>query len=226
MANKTALILGATGLVGGHLLQFLLESDDYEQVIALVRRAGLPKYPKLKEVVINFDNPEASRNEIKADDVFCCLGTTIKTAGSQEAFIKVDYTYPLEIGRICYELGAKQYLLVSALGANAGSLVFYNRTKGQVERNLKKIGYETVHIMQPSLLLGDRKEVRMGEQIGEVVMGGLKFLMQGPMKKYRAIEAKTVAFAMLYLAQMHETGVHIHPSDAIQAIYDKNHQTP
>ncbi len=220
--GKTAILLGATGLIGGHCLQFLLKSSRYSKVVCLVRKKMPVINDKLEQVVVDFEQLEDYTDALKGDDVFCCLGTTIKVAKTKEKFRKVDYHYPLEAGKIALQQGASQYLLVSSLGADANSLVFYSKTKGEIERDLKALDYPTLHIMQPSLLLGDRNESRLGEKIGETVMTSLSFLMQGPLKKYRAIEAEAVAFAMVQLATKEQGGTHTHLSDDIQAIYDKH----
>lgn len=219
---KTALLLGATGLVGGHCLEWLLKSDNYGKVICLVRKKLPLINDKLEQVVVDFEKLAEQEAQIKADDVFCCLGTTIKKAKSQANFKKVDYQYPLEVAKIALANGARQYLIVSSMGADPNSLVFYSKVKGQVQQELDKLGYPTLHILQPSLLLGNREETRLGEQVGEAVMKGLDFLMLGPLKKYRAIEANAVAFAMVHLANQSQTGTHIHKSDELQAIYDKH----
>lgn len=202
-------------------MQFLLKNPRYSKVICLVRKKLPLINDKLEQVVVDFDNLADYTDALKGDDVFCCLGTTIKVAKTKENFKKVDYHYPLQAGKIALAQGATQYLLVSSLGADAGSMVFYSKTKGEVERDIKALGYPTLHIMQPSLLLGDRSESRLGEKVGEAVMTSLSFLMQGPLKKYRAIEAEAVAFAMVQLASQQQGGTHTHQSDAIQAIYDK-----
>lgn len=220
--GKTAILLGATGLIGGHCLQFLLKSPRYSKVICLLRKKLPIINDKLEQVIVDFDHLQSHADALKGDDVFCCLGTTIKVAKTKENFRKVDYQYPLEAGKIALANGATQYLLVSSLGASSSSMVFYSKTKGEVERDLKALGYPTLHILQPSLLLGDRSETRLGEQVGEAVMTSLSFLMQGPLKKYRAIESEAVAFALVYLASQHQDGTHTHQSDAIQAIYDKH----
>lgn len=219
--GKTAILLGATGLIGGHCLQLLLKSPRYSKVVCLVRKKLPLINDKLEQIVVDFDNLTDYTHALKGDDVFCCLGTTIKVAKTKENFKKVDYHYPLQAAKIALAQGATQYLLVSSLGADASSMVFYSKTKGEVERDIKALGYPTLHIMQPSLLLGDRDESRLGEQIGEKVMTSLSFLMQGPLKKYRAIEAEAVAFAMVQLASQEQGGTHTHQSDGIQAIYDK-----
>lgn len=221
-SEKTALIAGASGLTGGHLLDYLLARDHYKVVKAIVRRPLNIDHPKLQQIVVDFDDLQKHEGELKADDVFCCLGTTIKKAGSQAAFRKIDQDYPLDIARLAARQGAEQYLLVSAIGADKSSLVFYNKVKGQVEHDLRQIPFRSIHIMRPSLLLGDRKESRIGEDIGKVAFSALNFLMMGPFKKYRGIEAKAVAFAMYHLAQQNTPGVFEHESDDIQDIFDRH----
>jgi uncharacterized protein YbjT (DUF2867 family) len=157
---------------------------------------------------------------LQADDIFCCLGTTIRVAGSQEAFRKVDFTYTIQVGAIGVKNGAEQLLLVSALGADLRSRIFYNRVKGEIEEAVCKLPYEGVQIFRPSLLLGDRKEFRLGEKIGEVGMKTFSFAMAGPFKKYRPIEAGVVAQAMVSVARENRAGINVYESDKIQAIYD------
>jgi len=150
-----------------------------------------------------------------ADDVYCCLGTTIKKAGSKEAFYKVDHTYVVQLAQVTAGKGATQFLVVSSMGADAGAMFFYNKVKGEMERDVQQQGLNTVHIFRPSLLLGEREEVRTGEEVASKVMEPLSKLMIGPLKKYKPIAGETVAKAMLYAATQNQYGVHIHPSDEI-----------
>ncbi len=213
---RTALLLGATGLVGGELLTLLLADADYRQVTVLVRRNLSQSHPKLVQRVVDFRDLAKAADAFKVDDVFCCLGTTIKKAGSQQAFREVDYTYPLESAKLAVQQGAGQYLLITALGANAKSSVFYSRVKGEVEEAIGKLPLKSLHIFRPSLLLGDRQESRTGEKIAVALMKPLGFLLAGPLKKYRGIEARTVAQAMLRTAKRNTTGHQAYDSDAIQ----------
>lgn len=211
---KTALLTGATGLVGKQVLHNLLDSDDYKEVKVLTRRATGIKHEKLTEVLFDFDNPDASL--VKADDIFCCLGTTIKKAGSEEAFRKVDFLYPVQVGRAGKLNGAEKYLIVTAMGADPKSVIFYNRVKGEVEKELTDLRFTTFHILRPSLLLGDRGETRFGEKIGEVLARIVNPIMVGPLKKYAAIESEKVANAMVRFARLPEKGLFIHDSAALQ----------
>jgi uncharacterized protein YbjT (DUF2867 family) len=215
---RTALLLGATGLVGGELLTLLLADPEYRQVTVLVRRNLPQTHPKLVQRVVDFKDLPKAADAYKVDDVFCCLGTTIKKAGSQEAFRVVDYTYPLESAKLAARQGAGQYLIITALGADAKSSVFYNRVKGEVEEAIGKLPLKSLHIFRPSLLLGNRQESRTGEKIAIAVMKPLGFLLAGPLKKYRGIQARTVALAMLRTAKQNLAGRHAYNSDVIQGM--------
>ncbi len=208
-----ALIAGSTGLVGNLLLDQLLTGNHYDRVIALSRKPLTRSHPKLSSLVVDFDNLEAHASELKADAVFCCLGTTIRQAGSQEAFRKVDYDYPVQLARITKAQGARQFLLVTAMGSDKSSSIFYNRVKGEVEDAIGNLGFEAYHIFQPSMLLGERLEHRAGESVGKKVMVALDFLIP---KKYKAIEAVRVARGMYQTALQHQAGRHVHDSAELQ----------
>lgn len=208
---KTALVVGATGLIGNLLTHHLVESAAYDRVKVLVRRSLNWQHPQLQEVLVDFD--QLNGLLVQGDDIFCCLGTTIKQAGSQAAFHKVDYEYPLAIAKAGLSNGARQFLLVSSMGANPQSAFFYNRVKGDVERDLIALNYPTLLVLRPSLLLGDRTESRLGERIGKHVM---QFFSPVLPARYRPIEANTVAKAMLRLAQQGLTGPHVFESDQLQ----------
>ncbi len=213
---KKALIVGATGLIGEQLLGLLAESDKYSQITVLSRRNIDYPQPKVKVEVVNFEslNPEADFWE--ADDIFCCLGTTMKTAGSKEAFRQVDYEYPLRVAQLSKNKGANGYHIVSALGADPSSSVFYNKVKGEIEESINSIGFDEYHIYRPSLLFGDRKEFRFGEKLGIYFAKAIGFLMVGPLKKYRGIHSAKVAKAMFANAQKSESGYFIHESAEMQ----------
>lgn len=220
--SRTALLLGATGLVGGHCLELLLDDEDYEQVITLGRRDLDRKHPKLEHHLIDFECMTNCRDLIKARDVFCCLGTTIKKAGSQEAFRKVDFKYPYEVAMIARENGVEQFLLVSSIGADARSRVFYSRVKGELEEAIMSIPFDAVQIFRPSLLLGTRDEVRLGEQFAEKVSRFFSFMFVGPFAKYRPIHALEVATAMVKVAKEQPRGVNIYESGQIRAMPCQN----
>lgn len=200
--NKTALIVGSTGLIGQLLLQKLLNSKDYEKVTALVRRKLDLEHPKLVQQVIDFNKIDSI--ELKADHVFCTLGTTIKTAGSKEAFKRVDEEYPFQIAQNSYKNGAKLFAIVTSMGADKNSRFFYNQVKGQIENRLESIGFDHLGFFRPSMLLGERKESRLGEKVGQVVMNIFGFLIP---KKYKAIHVDKVALAMLQYAKRPNKGL-------------------
>lgn len=210
---KSALIAGATGLVGRQLLDMLLQDDYYDKVTAITRKPLPLQHSRLHNLVVDFDNLPADE-QLKADDIFCCLGTTIKKAGSQEAFIKVDFEYPSALARLTKAQGAKQYLLVSALGADKSSSIFYNRVKGEVEEAIQLLGFDSVHIFRPALLLGDRDEQRFGEDAAKIFFKLFGFLV--PLK-YKAVDAAKVARAMMWHARQNKNGIFVHPSEEIQS---------
>jgi uncharacterized protein YbjT (DUF2867 family) len=214
--TKKALIAGATGLIGKELVALLLSDPHYEQVIALVRKPMPIQHTKLVQHLTDFDHlEEVSELFRDAADVFCTLGTTIKVAKTKAAFRKVDYEYPVRLARLAMQNGAQQFLIVTAMGANRDSGIFYNQVKGQVEEEIRGIGLPALHIFRPSLLLGDRAESRLGEQIGSVLAGILTPFMVGGLRKYRPIHVKTVARAMVHTARTQVKGYHVYSSEEI-----------
>src|SRR3989337_271360 len=209
---KTALIAGATGLIGGQLLELLVTSDQYNKVVAITRKA-LPAHLKIVQVQMELDKIPELHEAFKAEDVFCCLGTTIARAGSKEKFRQVDLEYPFMLAKNSLALGAKQYLIVTALGAAKDSSIFYNRVKGEVEEAISSVGFQTVHIFRPSLLVGPRSEARTGEEAAKVFYKIFGFLIP---KKYKAIESNKVAMAMLHFASKNQKGKFIHESVDLQ----------
>ncbi|MCB0533427.1 MAG: NAD(P)H-binding protein [Lewinellaceae bacterium] len=208
---KTALLLGATGLVGSQILRQLLADARYETVLALTRRPFDVEHPKLKQVIINFDHPDPA--QIRGDELFCALGTTLRKAGSKEAQYRIDCTYPYEIGKIARENGVGKYLLVSSLGADAQSANFYLRTKGELEEKLAALEFPVFVSARPSILLGKRPEFRLGEKIGIVLAQAFAFLIP---KKYRGIADQQVARALLALANQDLEGTHVIESDQLR----------
>ncbi len=221
MQQRTALILGASGLTGGHCLALLLKDDEYSHVSILLRKKLDVQHPKLEQHIVDFEllqYSEQSGELLKAQDVYCCLGTTIKTAGSQDAFKRVDFDYPLNAAKIAFKNGVENFLLVSSNGAEARSKIFYSRIKGELENALKKVGFKSLCIFRPSLLIGKRSKGRTGEFFGMVIGGILRPFLIGLFKKYRPIEAEVVARAMITAAKSGFKGVHIFESDEIQKI--------
>jgi len=222
MKQKSALVLGSTGLVGGLLLDKLLSGKDYDSVSILVRREIPIHYPGLQQHVVDFDKLKDRPELFKADHVFCCLGTTIKKAKTKEAFRKVDYEYPVMAAEMALKKGAQKFMIITALGANPKSKIFYNRVKGEVESSVSKMPFEAVHIFRPSLLLGERQEKRAGEKTGIAFYNLLSPLFIGPLKKYRGISAEAVALVMKDRAKSNDQGVCIHESSEIQLLYNQH----
>lgn len=211
--SRIALVAGSTGLIGNQLLELLLEDSNYSKVIALSRKQLTLSNPKLENIVLEVEQLDSHQQQLKADDVFCCLGTTMKQAGSKAAFRKVDFDYPLQLAKILNQNGARQFLLVSALGANKNSKIFYNQVKGEVEEAITSIGFKGLHIFRPSLLLGPRKEQRSGEDAAKVFYKIFGFLIP---KKYQGLESIKVARAMQVLATEDLSGKFIYESDELQ----------
>lgn len=210
---RTALVAGASGLVGRQLLNLLQNDSAYERVIVLSRKPLEMGHSKFQNIVVNFDRLAEDHKNIAAHDVFCCLGTTMRVAGSKEAFKKVDYTYPLEIAKLTKANGAEQYLLVSALGANEKSSIFYNKVKGEIEHAIGMLNFESFKIFRPSLLLGDRSEQRAGEDAAKVFYKIFGFIIPA---KYKGVEGRAVAMAMLKAAKSGKTGQTVYESDVIR----------
>jgi uncharacterized protein YbjT (DUF2867 family) len=193
----TALIAGASGLVGGELLAQLLAAGEYDRVVAVGRRPLAVSHPKLVSVIADFAALEKAGGDLSGDDAFCCLGTTIRTAGSREAFRAVDHTAVLAFAWAAQRAGAKRFFIVSALGADPASRVFYNRVKGETEDALAVLGFSTLGIFRPSLLLGRRAGFRLGERLLATLLWVADPMLWGRFRKYRSIEAVVVARAMM-----------------------------
>lgn len=202
-----AVIAGATGLIGSFLVERMKKDNSVSAVTALTRRAGKQE-GKVAWTKVDFDQTsDLTKACAGADHAFCCLGTTMKTAGSKEAFRKVDHDYVLAFAKAAKAQGVEFFSVVSAIGSDANSSIFYNKVKGEMERDLEDLGFECLHIFHPSLLLGPREESRLGEKIGTVGMNLVAPLMVGSLSKYIPIHVKTVAQAMLKFAKAPQKGV-------------------
>lgn len=215
MNPKSAMVIGSTGLTGSILLKQLLAADHFDTVISVSRKDPGFVHEKLVKYILDFDRLDEVEELLVSDHIFCCLGTTIKVAGSQEAFRKVDMEMPLEFAQIARKNNSPNFSLVTAMGANPASKVFYNRVKGEVEEEIKKVGFEHLSIFRPSLLLGDREEIRKGERIAQGLSVALPFLFIGPLAKYKPIPAETVASAILKESISPSTGVVVYESPQI-----------
>jgi len=206
--RRNALLAGATGLVGRSCLEKLLASETYERVRVLARRSVGARHDKLEEHQVDFNALESA--EIgPVDDVFITLGTTIKAAGSQEAFYKVDHDYVVATAKLGKRAGASRLALVSSIGVGGAVENFYLRVKAEAERDVRALGYECVEIFRPGLLLGDRAEKRKGESFGIAATKLASGLFLGPLRQYKPIDAADVAAAMVAALQIGEPGAHI-----------------
>lgn len=215
MTARTAWIAGATGLVGAALVDALLSDDLFAQVVTLGRRPLDRAHPKLSQHTVEFSSLDAPALPAPTD-AFCALGTTIKRAGSREAFRAVDHDAVLSFARAARARGATRFYVVTALGANARSLVFYNRVKGEVEAALATLGFETLAIAQPSLLLGERAEHRPGERVAVALSKAFAPVVN--LFDARPIEGRTVALALRSVAHDPPRGVRVYPSAELHSL--------
>jgi uncharacterized protein YbjT (DUF2867 family) len=215
--GKKAIIIGSTGLVGSSLTTQIDNHQAYTKVYLVVRSKTSRSFSdKVEEIVVDFDKEETYPYLADIDDLFCCLGTTIKKAGSQENFRKVDYEYVVKTADFYQKNGAQHFLVVSAVGASEKSNIFYNRVKGEMERAVEKLGFTSVSIYRPAMLGGNREEFRFGEWIGTIILKGIQWAFFGKMKRYKIIDAKKVARSMLIGAEKHSDKITIVASEEMQ----------
>ncbi|MGZ3823233.1 MAG: oxidoreductase, partial [Mucilaginibacter sp.] len=217
MPNK-AVIAGASGLIGSSLLHILLDAEQYNEVLVLVRKELPVQHKKLVQLVIDFDKLDEHAAAITGYALFCCLGTTKKKTPDPKEYSKIDHHYPLQLAQLAKQNGVKQYHLVSSLGANSNSSQFYLKTKGETEEAIKKVGIRSLNIYQPSFLTGNRKESRFGEGFMIGLMKLIDPILVGGLKKYTSIAAETVARAMFKQSLKSEEGIFVHPSDKIKLL--------
>ncbi|MNZ96527.1 hypothetical protein D3C78_1157240 [compost metagenome] len=187
----------------------------YTAVKVFVRKKLPVSHPKLEQIIVDFDQLEPHSQHFLVDDLYCCLGTTIKKAGSQAAFRRVDYDYPLKLAILAKQNGVRQFLLITAMGSNAKSSIFYSRVKGELEEAIKQLQLPAFHIFQPSLLLGKREEFRLGESIAAAISPLLSSILIGRLRKYKPVQAREVALAMYAAASTQTEGITIYESDRI-----------
>ena len=215
--KESAILLGATGLVGSHLLRRLLDDEHYNQVKVFSRRGLDISHPKLTEAIVDLFKLEDYQDQFMADVVFVCIGTTKKKTPDLDVYRKVDFGFPSTAARLASRNGIKKFLVVSALGADAGSRIFYSRTKGEMEEAVINEKIPKTHIFQPSLITGEREESRLGESVGEKLMSVFNPLLFGSWKKFRSIKASTIA-ASMHMVARHGFYSNRIPSDEIQDI--------
>lgn len=208
---STAIVIGATGLVGKNLVQQLLADPAWTRVVALVRRPTALRHGMYEEHVVDFDQPTSFADRVKGDVLFSAMGTTRSAAGSIEAQRKVDYTYQLEVAKLAAKNGVKTYVLISSVSANAGSSNAYLKMKGELDREVKTLGFSSVQILQPGLLVGERETPRLGEGLARTVLGAVNKL--GLFREVGPIGGDQVARAMRKAATL--TGTEVHTGAAL-----------
>ena len=224
MSSKKALVVGATGLVGKALVELLLNKDHYEEIIVVSRRELTNSDERIKTMLVSdFDKLADFKDQMNAHDIYCSIGTTRKKAGSKEAFLKIDLEYPIQLAKLTMDQPSfQQFLLVSSLGADSGSPLLYNETKGKLEDALIELNMKALKIFQPSLLLGKRNEFRPLEEIGKFFSAALSFFVVGSKKRLWSIKDEEVADSMYQVAKKNEPGVERYkPNDMLRMIYSR-----
>ncbi|WP_372754762.1 NAD(P)H-binding protein [Labilibaculum sp.] len=219
--GKTAILLGASGLTGKLLLKQLLEDSTYEQVKIFTRRALGIQHAKIVEYVVDLLQLHKHISDFTADEVFCCIGTTANKTKDKAVYKKIDFGIPVAAAKLCKANKIETFIVISALGANAESRIFYNRTKGEMELFVERQKIMNTYILRPSLIDGKRREYRVGERIAAAMMKILDPLLFGSLKKYRAIEAEIIASCMHFLAQSKPNYIVVE-SDEIQELGTSN----
>ena len=210
---------GSSGLVGARLLPLLLNAPEYARVHALSRRPLPLDHPRIANRVVRFDLPlETQLKGLRIQDAFCCLGTTRRAAGSQAAFRAVDHDLVVSFARLAASAGVERLVVVSSVGADAGAKNFYLRVKGEMERSLEALRFRSLDIMQPSVLLGVRRQIRAQEAMAQGAMWLIGPLLLGPWSRFRAIDSATLAAAMLGAVRSGRLGVHRYTHDAILGV--------
>jgi uncharacterized protein YbjT (DUF2867 family) len=220
-SKKSAIILGATGLTGGALVHTLLEDQRYNTIKIFSRTPSQIHHPKLEEHIGDLLTLSNFKSSFTAEEVYCCIGTTKSKTPDNEMYRAIDYGIPVAAARLCRENGIPCLLVISALGADAQSAIFYNKIKGEMEEEVLKQGIAHTYLLQPSIIQGQREERRLGEWIAKKLFSVIGIFLQGPLKKYRSIQAATIARAMIWLAN-NEYAKNRIPSDEIAniATYD------
>lgn len=218
--GKTAILLGATGLTGGKLLEILLEDDEYSEIKLFSRSSVGISHPKIKEYLGDMLRLDDFAHEFTGDVVFCCIGTTKSKTPDKDFYKKIDFGIPKSAAILAKRNGIQTFIVISALGANPRSRVFYNRIKGEMESAVLEEHLPNTYILQPSLIGGKRKEKRMGEWIFKQIMKLMQIVLVGPLDKFRSISPETIAKCMVWLVRNEYPEVRI-PSDEIKKIAQK-----
>ncbi len=218
---KTAIILGATGLTGGVLLKNLIQDSRYSKIKLFSRKSVLLSDPKIEEHIIDLLHLDTYEDKFTADQVFCCIGTTAAKTSDKNLYHKIDFGIPVQAARLCKAKSITTFIVISALGADHKSTIFYNRTKGEMEESVLKFEIPKTYILQPSLIGGERNEKRPGEYFFKILMKIFNPLLLGSFRKYKTIYPETIVSAMIWLAN-HDFGKKRIVSDEIKIISNKN----
>lgn len=210
---KTALVIGATGLVGAELVHMLLRQEVFGKVRIFVRRSTGLQHPKLEEYIVDFDNPDPWQHLVTGEVLFSALGTTLRQAGSKQAQYKVDHGYQFAFAKAAAANGVNSYVLISSAGASLHSKIFYSRMKGELERDIRLLAFRSISIIRPGLLAGKRKQPRTGEELSFRVLNFLNRM--GILKRYRPIPAAMVAKAMLNAATEETPGIQVYELEEV-----------
>lgn len=213
--SKTALVIGATGLTGSELINLLIADSEFDSIKIFGRKSLDLKHPKITEYIVDLFTPKSFENDFKGDVVFCCIGTTAKKTPDKNLYRKIDFGIPVALAELCTKNSIPHLLIISALGANSNSSVFYSRTKGEMQDAVQSMALEKIHLLQPSLIVGDRNDFRIGEKVASVIMKVAQIFMVGSLRKYRPIQALQIAQAMVHLSKFPTSDVMIE-SDEIQ----------
>ncbi|SHG28513.1 Uncharacterized conserved protein YbjT, contains NAD(P)-binding and DUF2867 domains [Salegentibacter echinorum] len=220
---KTAIILGATGLTGGLLLHNLLEDDRYEKIKLFSRKSVEINHPKIEEHLVDLLKLKEEKDKFTADEVFCCIGTTKSKTPDEKKYSSIDRGIPIAAAKLCKENNIDTFSVVSALGANPKSRMFYNRTKGKMEDEVLAQEIKNTYILQPSLITGERKENRSSEKVGKIMLNFLNPFFLGTLRKYKSISAESIAEAMVKITNSSELSLKRIPSDEIKNIANSNY---
>jgi len=221
---RSVIVIGATGMVGRQLVQALIKDTRFDSVKVFARKPTGISNAKLQENIVDFDKPDTWKKKVTGDVLYSAMGTTLRAAGSKEAQYKVDYTYQYQTAKIAAANGVRTYVLISAAGSSPDSKIFYSRTKGELERDVVKLPFDTIHIIRPGMLAGDRKETRIGEQIGIGVMNVIG-LIPG-LSKLKPIQAKQVACAMINATFRLAEGIHTYTMGEVFKLAHRNDIKP
>jgi uncharacterized protein YbjT (DUF2867 family) len=215
---KTALLFGATGFIGSYLLEELLNSSDYDHVTAITRKPIQTKHPKLTNLIGDYDSLPAIKEKLKADDVFIVIGTTRANTPDEKLYYQIDHDYPVLAAKLAKENGSKSVFIVTSAGANANSKFFYTKTKGEIERDVRALNYENTNIFRPSMLMGTRKAHRQLEKSLIKTWSLVNLALVGPLSRYKGIDGKDVARAMVNSAKKPGQKVKIYHWDEMNAL--------